>query len=43
MIVWIICGTGALVSALLLFVVPKLAFADVAEDAPDGVADEVKA
>jgi MFS family permease len=35
MIVWTICGTGALVSALLLFVVPKLAFADMAEPASD--------
>ncbi|MEX1079295.1 MAG: MFS transporter [Homoserinimonas sp.] len=32
MIVWIICGAGALVSALMLFVVPKLAFADIADE-----------
>lgn len=31
LIVWTICGAGALVAALLLFVVPKLAFADIAE------------
>ncbi len=33
MTVWIICGVGALVAAVLLFFVPKLAFADV-EDVP---------
>ncbi|HEU4808671.1 MAG TPA: MFS transporter, partial [Homoserinimonas sp.] len=32
LIVWIICGTGALVSALMLFVVPKLAFADIVDE-----------
>jgi hypothetical protein len=34
--VFAICGVGALVAALLLFLVPKLAFADVdeLEDAP---------
>ena len=32
--VWIICGLGALVAAVLLFFVPKLAFADIAEDLP---------
>jgi predicted MFS family arabinose efflux permease len=32
MLVWIICGSGALVAALLLFVVPKLAFADIADE-----------
>jgi hypothetical protein len=32
MTVWIICGVGALVAAVLLFLVPKLAFADVVED-----------
>ena len=37
MIVWSICGVGALAAALLLFLVPKLAFADVADD-DDGVA-----
>jgi hypothetical protein len=30
--VWIICGVGALVAAVLLFLVPKLAFADVADE-----------
>jgi MFS family permease len=30
--VWIICGVGALVAAVLLFFVPKLAFADVADE-----------
>ncbi|MET4781714.1 MFS transporter [Glaciihabitans sp. UYNi722] len=29
--VWIICGAGALAAAVLLFFVPKLAFADVVE------------
>jgi MFS family permease len=33
--VWAICGGGALVAALALFVVPRLAFADVG---PEGVA-----
>ena len=28
MIVWAICGGGALVAGILLFFVPKLAFAD---------------
>ena len=28
MIVWAVCGGGALVAAVLLFFVPKLAFAD---------------
>lgn len=32
MTVWIICGVGALVAAVLLFFVPKLAFADAAPD-----------
>ncbi|MBC7402517.1 MAG: MFS transporter [Microbacteriaceae bacterium] len=32
--VWILCGLGALVAAVLLFFVPKLAFADIAEDLP---------
>jgi MFS family permease len=32
MIVWTICGVGALAAALLLFVVPKLAFADTVDD-----------
>lgn len=31
MIVWTICGAGALIAAVLLFVVPKLAFADIAD------------
>ena len=30
MTVWVICGAGALVAAVLLFFVPKLAFADAA-------------
>jgi MFS family permease len=30
--VWIICGVGALVAAVLLFFVPKLAFADIADE-----------
>ena len=28
--VWTICGVGALVAAVLLFFVPKLAFSDIA-------------
>lgn len=32
MMVWIICGVGALVAAVLLFMVPKLAFADADTD-----------
>ncbi|CAN5345702.1 N/A [soil metagenome] len=32
--VWVICGAGALVAAVLLFFVPKLAFAD-SSDLPD--------
>ena len=32
MIVWTICGVGALLAAALLFVVPKLAFADVSDE-----------
>jgi len=32
MTVWAICGVGALVAMVLLFFVPKLAFADVEED-----------
>jgi MFS family permease len=39
MTVWIICGVGALVAAVLLFFVPKLAFADVADVEP--VAEEI--
>jgi MFS family permease len=36
MLVWTICGVGALVAAVLLFFVPKLAFADpVGSDAPE--------
>jgi len=34
--VWIICGVGALVAAVMLFFVPKLAFADVAEASSAG-------
>ncbi len=30
--VWAICGGGALLAAILLFLVPKLAFADAADD-----------
>jgi hypothetical protein len=32
MTVWAICGAGALLAAVLLFFVPKLAFADVEAD-----------
>lgn len=32
--VWVMCGIGALVAAVLLFFVPKLAFADVADELP---------
>ena len=32
--VWIICGVGALVADVLLFFVPKLAFADSADELP---------
>ena len=35
MVVWSICGVGALLAAGLLFLVPKLAFADVADDADE--------
>jgi MFS family permease len=31
MTVWVICGVGALIAAVLLFFVPKLAFADAVE------------
>lgn len=31
MVVWLVCGLGALAAAVLLFFVPKLAFADVAD------------
>ena len=34
---WAMCGIGALVAAVLLFFVPKLAFADVADELPAGV------
>ncbi|CAN5321753.1 MFS transporter [soil metagenome] len=34
MTVWAICGGGALVSAIVLFFVPKLAFADVEAELP---------
>jgi MFS family permease len=30
--VWVICGAGALIAAVLLFFVPKLAFADATDD-----------
>ena len=32
--VWIICGVGALVAAVLLFFVPRLAFADITDKSP---------
>jgi len=32
MTVWTICGAGALLAAVLLFFVPRLAFADVEAD-----------
>lgn len=32
MMVWTICGVGALLAAGLLFIVPKLAFADIADE-----------
>ncbi|WP_168627885.1 MFS transporter [Cryobacterium sp. BB307] len=32
-LVWIICGAGAVLAAILLFVVPRQAFADTADDA----------
>jgi len=32
--VWIICGVGALVAAVLLFFVPRLAFADITDESP---------
>jgi hypothetical protein len=35
MTVWIICGAGALLAAILLFFVPKLAFADAAPTLPE--------
>lgn len=38
--VWIVCGIGALAAAVLLFFVPKLAFADPVDSGPD-VADPV--
>ncbi|MFF1877999.1 MFS transporter [Leifsonia sp. NPDC058230] len=40
MLVWTICGVGALVAAVLLFFVPKLAFAD-AEPAVEAAVDRV--
>jgi MFS family permease len=33
--VWTICGVGALLAAVLLFMVPKLAFADAADDSAE--------
>lgn len=39
MLVWTICGVGALVAAVLLFFVPKLAFADT-DGAPETLAAE---
>jgi len=43
MTVFAICGVGALVAAVLLFLVPKLAFADVEDEIllPEAVRDEV--
>lgn len=37
-VVWLVCGIGALVSAALLFFVPKLAFADVESVEPEEIA-----
>ncbi len=39
--VWIICGFGALIAAVLLFFVPKLAFADVADGADGADVEDV--
>jgi MFS family permease len=39
-LVWTICGLGALIAAILLFFVPKLAFADADPDADPGTEDE---
>jgi len=36
-VVWLVCGIGALVSALVLFLVPKHAFADAAEEPAEDV------
>ena len=36
MTVWALCGIGALVAAVLLFLVPKLAFADVEDESISG-------
>ncbi len=41
MTVWIICGVGALIAAVLLFFVPKLAFADPADSVAGAEADAV--
>ena len=43
MIVWSICGVGALLAAGLLFLVPKLAFADAAELDEDEAAEATAA
>jgi MFS family permease len=40
MTVWAICGVGALVAAVLLFFVPKLAFADTADLEPEAALTE---
>lgn len=41
MTVWTICGVGALVSAVVLFFVPKLAFGDVEPELPELLPDAV--
>jgi hypothetical protein len=38
-LVWIICGAGAVLAAILLFVVPRQAFADTADDAADAAVE----
>lgn len=42
MLVWTICGLGALVAAVLLFFVPKLSFADVTPDESASPASVIK-
>lgn len=42
MTVWAVCGLGAVVSVALLFVVPKLAFADALPDEPALPEDEAE-
>ncbi|MGV8895589.1 MAG: MFS transporter [Rhodoglobus sp.] len=43
MTVWAICGVGALVAAVLLFLVPKLAFADIDDALEPGEVTEASA